>query len=80
MNCKRTDYIDYLRVMIIVAVVLVHVGFDKVTHFAVMCMTVLYVSSGFLSASEERPMKELIVSKFKKLILPYWYAMFIYGY
>lgn len=79
MNRERKDYIDYIRAIIIIGVVLVHVGFDELTYFSTACMSVLYVCSGFLTSTKEKPLKELITSRFKKLMLPYFICSTVYG-
>lgn len=79
MNKVRKDYIDYIRGIIIIGVILVHVGFDELTYFFAASMSVLYVSSGFLTSTKEKPLKELIASRFKKLMLPYFICSIVYG-
>lgn len=76
---KRYEYIDYVKALIIIIVVMVHTGFDMLTPISNVCMIVLVVCSGITLSLKEKPLKEMIVSRFKRIMLPFWGAIAVYS-
>lgn len=76
---KRYEYIDYVKALIIIIVVMVHTGFDMLTPISNICMIVLVVCSGITLSLKEKPLKEMIVSRFKRIMLPFWGAIAVYS-
>ncbi len=76
---KRYAYIDYAKGITIIMVVLSHVGYQKVDSLSNICMILLFIASGFTFSDKGKSVRELTVSRFKRIILPYWKAVFVYA-
>lgn len=79
MEKKRLDFIDYARAVVILTVITEHIGYEGVGWFAILGMAIFYFCSGYTYTDKQKPLKEMIFVRFKKLILPFWGCLTVSG-
>lgn len=73
MKQERFDYVDYAKAIMIIVVVVAHTNISPLfEEFGKVLFCLFFVCSGFTTSVNGKTPKEMIISRFKKLMLPCW--------
>ena len=77
MEKKRLAFIDYGKALAILFVLTAHLELEIFLQLVLFTMPMFFITSGYTFSIKNTSLGEFARSKFKRLILPFWYVMLL---
>ena len=79
MNYMRCDFIDFGKAFAIIVVLMAHNNLFPFSGFGIFAIPLFFFASGYLYTPSRRTLKQTVIHLFKRVLLPFWLFMLVYG-